>query len=81
MSTMNTLKVGAGSAVVAALLTGILTNGSVHTAQTRNEALKYQDRVPAQVETMPVTYGKEPLVSPAFDVTGNVTIIEKVPTE
>lgn len=78
MTTNFKLKVGAGTTVIAAILTGILANGEMRDVG-RDLAAKDQSRVPQATEVMPVTIGKEPLVSPAFDTGRGSTIVEKVP--
>lgn len=80
MNTTHKLRVGAGTTVVAAFLTGLLTNGAVQ--DTSNAPLaKFQDRVPEIVEQHPIILGDEPLISPAFREGPNSTVIEMVPGE
>ena len=78
MKTSNILKAGAGTTIIAAILTGILSNGAVKEAGGGGSE-KIQDRLPYVSESVTFERGDEPLVSPAFENGRNTIVVEMVP--
>lgn len=78
MKTANKLKVGAGTTIIAALLTGFLTNGATQVT-SQEPAAKDQERIPQAVAAEPISSTKMPTFSPMYEAGLNIVAFEKIP--